>query len=47
MVNYKFSVTYLVTVLSDFTNGDSEAQGEVKQLNGDCKAFHKAGKPIL
>ena len=28
--NYKFSVTYLVTVLSNFTNGDSEAQGEEK-----------------
>jgi hypothetical protein len=38
VVNYKFSVTYLVTVLSNFTNGDSEAQGEEKQLDGNCKA---------
>ena len=34
MVNYKFSVT----VLSNFTNGDSEVKGEEKQLDGDCKA---------
>ena len=38
MVNYKFNATYLVTVLSNFTNENSEAQGEKKQLDGDCKA---------